>query len=437
MKHIARICLEFIKAAKEAKKPWWFGKLFRHPATGNKVKFKSLPLEEQRRLNARFKRKQEKSLKRAERRKRRDERRLERQKKLQERKHMTPESHPNFFTNNGKKLNTTRGMFPGVKVSINPEWDPETDNAYYAKQIHPRTGHAVHFYTEDYIKRHNKIKFANVQRFGELLPTIRKKYHEDLKSANERDRVYATAIALVDQAAMRVGNKKSEKDDVRGLHNLQKKHITFTDHKVTVSYTGKKKIAQKHTFEVSDTIKNNLQQFLENKQPDDALFTWKKRDEEIRIAPRLVNEYLRMKLGSNVTIHHFRHHHGTQWANEYLARIDASKMSRDQVKQTINDAAVIVAERLGNTPKIAMKHYIDPTIFQNFYARAGMKMRANAENVSKTAADKDTTHDDFLFKVTDLEGLTPEEQKFHDDLWAIKLEDLQPYEDIKFEDGAN
>jgi|GEM_PF-5570396 len=440
MEHIKRIASEFIHIARTTvKKRWWSGKKFRHPETGNRVEFKSLPIEEQRRLNALNKEKLaekkeknklrlQKQKERILRKKERENKRKLREKTKKEKKKMTPESHPNFFTHTGKKLNTTRGLFPGVKVEINPQWNNESDNTYYVKQNNPNTGRPMHFYTEDYIKKHNKIKFANNQRFNALLPKIRKKYSEDLTSSDPRDRVYSTAVALVDQGAMRIGNKKSEENDVRGLHNLQKGHMKIDGNTVSLTYTGKKKVPQKHEFTVSDDIKNNLIELTKDKRDSDPIFTWDKNGEEIRIAPRYVNGYLRHKLGSNVTIHHFRHHHGTQIAQEYLNNIDPKKMNKSQVKQAVRDAAAEVSEYLGNTPNTARKHYIDPAVFQNFYARAGFDMKnAYSKNMNKTAKSK------FTFNIAPMASLKPEEEEFGNSLWEMKLEDLQPYENINFD----
>lgn len=437
MKHLSRICTEFAKFAKQTK-AWWSGKKFRHPDTNNFVQFKSLPLEEQKRLNALHDKKitdvKKKDKDRleglSERQQRREQKRLEKEKKQEAFKNMTPETHPNFFTHDGKRLNTVRGFLPNVKVHLNPEWTPEKDDTYYAKQFNPKNDRPLHFYTEDYIKRHDKVKFANNQRFNALLPKIREKYTEDLKSDDPRNKVYATAVALVDKAAMRIGNKKSEEDDVRGLHNLQKQHMSISGNKVTIAYTGKKKVSQKHEFEVDGILKNNLEGLLKDKGAEDPVFTWNKNGEDIRIAPTYVNRYLRYRLGSNVSIHHFRHHHGSMIAKEYLDKIDPSKMSDNQMKQTVKDAAIIVSDFLGNTPAVAKKHYIDPAVFEDFYSRRGKKMKTASSNEVLKTANTFT----FTFKVdTSSTGLSDREQAFGDNLGAIKLEDLQPFENIDFE----
>lgn len=440
MKHLGRLCTEYVRyvIARTTTKPWWSGKKFHHPATNNMVQFKSLPIEEQKRLNAlhdkslnEVKDKEQIRLDRLQRKTDRKERcetkRKEKEKKLEEFKNMTPETHPNFFTHTGKRLNTTRGMLKGVPVNVNPEWTEEKDNVYYAKQINPKNNKPLHFYTEDYIKKHDKIKFANNQRFNALLPKIRQRYSEDLKSDDPRNRVYATAIALVDQAAMRIGNSKSEEDDVRGLHNLQAQHFKLNGNVVTIAYTGKKKVSQKHEFKVNEDVKSNLQNLLEGKDAEDPVFTWNKRGEDLRIAPTYVNRYLRHRLGSNVTVHHFRHHHGSLKAKEYLDKLDASKMNETQLKNAVKDASIYASDYLGNTPAVARKHYIDPTIFQDFYSKAGLKMKAKIEEIISKVASK------FTFNVESLTGKTPEEEKFNDDLWAMKLENCQPYENIDFQ----
>lgn len=446
MKHVAQISCEFLKLAK---KQWWSGKSFPHPETRNRVKFKSLPLEEQRRLNAlhdekskkqeeqgkshkeRLEQRKEKNRLKAEKAKARAERKkqrlLRRQEKAKKRKEqekelrtMTPESHPHFFTKTGQRLSTTKGLIPGVPYETNPKWDKSTDNCYYCIQTDPKTGVKKHFYTEAYMIKTDKKKFANNQRFGELLPSIRQKYNELLDSDSDRDRVYATAVSLVDHCALRIGNKKSEEDDVRGLHNLQKKHMTITGNTVNLHYVGKTKKEQSHTFDVDDKIKRNLQNLLTDKNDDDPIFTWNKRGKSTRIAPTFANRFFKRKLGSNVTIHHFRHYHGTRTADQYLKEIDVSKLSSHQLDKAVREATVLVSEFLGNTPNVARRHYIDSTVFQMFYKRAGKRMpkKSMDESMTKTAAK-------FSFKADSaITGLTPQEQSFQNRLFETVLEDL-------------
>ena len=107
-------------------------------------------------------------------------------------------------------------------------------------------------------------------------------------------------------------------------------------------------------------------------------------------------------------------------------------MNKNQLKDAVKDASLFVSEYLGNTPAVARKHYIDPAVFEEFYAKAGMKMKDASNNITNKTASSENA---FTFKVLQLTGKTPEEEKFNDDLWAIKLEDLQPYEDIDFENG--
>jgi len=454
LKHVAQICTEFYQILKTA--AWWEGKTFRNPTTGSRVKFKSLPPAEQKRLNALHKQKSSKQTEkqkarlqrvkdREDRRKQRKEERTRRKKEKEDKfKNITPETHPNFFTDNGKRLDTRHGFRPGWKIEKNPDWDAKKDESYYAKEFNPKTGKAVHYYTEDYMRKHNKVKFANVKRFGELLPEIRKKYAAALTSENPRDRVYSTAIALVDQAAMRIGNKKSEEDDVRGLHSLLTKHIKITkgdEGKSTVllTYTGKAKQAQKHEFDVSPTIAKNLNELLQNKGPEDSIFTWEKDGKKLRIAPRLVNKFLRRQLGSNVTVHKFRHHHATEKVKSFLDQINTDKISMHDVRVAIGDASEYAAEYLGNTAKVARQHYCDPTIFQEFLKRANIKRSLKEVLKGKASSNdmiKQAMAGKFKFTVDEnLQSLTPEEQTFQDNIEAMKLEELQPYEDIDFENS--
>jgi DNA topoisomerase IB len=237
---------------------------------------------------------------------------------------------------------------------------------------------------------------------------------------------------------MRIGNKKSEENDVRGLHNLQLKHMTIHDNEITLAYVGKKMQSQKHTFEVSDALKKNISELTEGKGPEDPIFTWNKDGKQIRIAPRRVNDYLKDQLGSNVTVHHFRHHHGSQRAEKYLNDVshdpsgNLMKMSIGQVKQAVREALVVTSDYLGNTPNVAKKHYIDPTIFEEFFKKMGvnpkeMRNAMKALGLNKTAKSE---FDQNQFSVRDdISGTTPDEDSFYERMGEVVLEDLEPIEE--------
>lgn len=434
MKHIAKIATEFLKIITAESTPWWTGKSFNNPETNNRVRFKSLPIEEQKRLNALHRekvqavqdKKKQKVQKRKDReliKKKRVEEKLKAKKDKAEQKakeiaSITPETHPNYFTKDGKRLSTTRGFDPKKEVLYNPDWNSKKDDTYYAKQFQrkDKKGRDVylHFYTDDYIKKFKKEKFARNKKFGEMLPDIRQKYAQDLKSPEERTRVYSTAVALVDQCACRIGNKGSEEDDVRGLHNLQVKHIKMNGNDVNLSYVGKDKQQQNHQFKVDDSIKKNLNELIKDKKPEDPIFTWNKQGENIRIAPKYVNRYLKRQLKAPVTVHKFRTYHATRIAKEEFDSMTPLKFSEREMERSVKNAMTVVSDFLGNTPNVARKHYVDPTVIQDFYKKAGMKMPTKFASTKKIA-----------FEATSNPNLSDKELKFNDWMDTLNLDEYK------------
>jgi len=414
MNHFAKICREFIKIA-----AWWSGKKFRHPETKRMVNFHSLPKEEQKRLNNQHQKKTNPMQYKLNKQKQKDKnKKIRKQLKEEKFKNITKESHPNFFAEDGIKLDTTHGMRTDWNIVKNPNWSSEKDDSYYAYDENPETGRKTHYYTENYIKKHKLEKFANIKRFMDILPRIREKYVADLTSENERSRTYATAIALVDKGGMRIGNKKSEENDVRGLHNLSVKNISINGNEVKFSYTGKNQIEQRHKIYVDDVIKNNLLELIKDKDPDDSIFTFEKLRKQKRISPKLVNAYLRFNLRSNVTVHKFRHANATRIAKEYLDKIDLSKVTLNDMKIAMNDSINEVADFLGNTAGISKQYYINPVIFKNFLKKGNFKVKLKDVLNIKTASNS------FTFNVDSSTNLTKDEEYFKDDINEIKLEDL-------------
>ena len=255
----------------------------------------------------------------------------------------------------------------------NPKWD-KTDTTYYGTSTN-NNGTLIHHYTEAYINTKKKEKFSNNIKIGDKITKIRNILKNDLDSKDQKIRMMALIVTLVDQAYFRIGNSKSEKEDIRGLHNLQAKHITINGG-IHFNYKGKDKIIQ-HQIVVDKKIESIIEKILENKKPDNYMFTFKDNEgKEKIVTPEMVNEYLKNNLDSPITIHKFRTYHATKLATEELDKIKVDdKKSSSEVLKEFNDVMDTISKKLGHTTSnTTIKHYIDYKVLESFFKKHKTRM---------------------------------------------------------------
>ena len=93
-------------------------------------------------------------------------------------------------------------------------------------------------------------KTVSVKKLAEQISGLRQKVTQDMKSDDEKLKLTATAVALMDCTAERVGNDASAKDGHVGVTGFQKKHVSVTGNKVKLKYVGKSGV--KHDKTVSN-----------------------------------------------------------------------------------------------------------------------------------------------------------------------------------------
>lgn len=120
----------------------------------------------------------------------------------------------------------------------------------------------------------DKSKFDFAKKLKRKIKSIREKYESDMKSDDKVQKQLATALYFIDTLALRIGNEKgaSEADTV-GVTSLRVEHIKLGDgNKVTLDFLGKDSIRYIKTFEVSDTVYKNLEDFERAKPKSKDLF---------------------------------------------------------------------------------------------------------------------------------------------------------------------
>uniref|UniRef100_A0A4X2KFJ8 DNA topoisomerase I n=1 Tax=Vombatus ursinus TaxID=29139 RepID=A0A4X2KFJ8_VOMUR len=136
-------------------------------------------------------------------------------------------------------------------------------------------------------------KYETARRLKNCVDKIRKQYREDWKSKEMKVRQRAVALYFIDKLALRSGNEKEEGEtaDTVGCCSLRIEHINLhpemdgQEYVVEFDFLGKDSIRYYNKVPVEKRVFENLQLFMENKQPEDNLFD--------RLTTNALNKHLR------------------------------------------------------------------------------------------------------------------------------------------------
>jgi hypothetical protein len=292
-------------------------------------------------------------------------------------KDITPKTHPEYFTKGPEKLRLNKPIKADAKdIKYNPKWTVKnSDTVWYARSTDPDSGEKGYHYTQAFMDKAQEEKWPIVSELVSVLPKLRKKYKKDLDSSNPKTKTIALVLSLIDKGVFRLGNTKSEQDDVRGLHNLLVENLKFLKgNKIKFVYTGKKAKTEVINLKVSPQIYGLMQDKVKDKKPSDHVFTYKYKNKEVTVRPESVNKYFK-KLGSPTSVHKFRHVHSTDMAKEALLKnpkvkpTDTIAKKKNYLKESIKKIQVTLGH---DSPNTTLKSYIDPEVIKTYKSNMGL-----------------------------------------------------------------
>mgnify|MGYP003626560156 CR=1 FL=1 len=196
-------------------------------------------------------------------------------------------------------------------------------------------------------------KFAGLIDFAHALPRLRRRVIRDLKEdVGEREFALASAVAMIDRTAMRVGDPGYMKENGSyGALTLRNRHVSLHGNTLHLRYRAKggtkvnKKITDRRLAGILDRISD---------LPGAELLSWVDDDGAARgVGSADLNAYIGSAFGADdVTAKTFRTWAGTVSAFQVAEKGGASI-------KAMTEAA---AQTLSNTPAIARKSYIHPDV---------------------------------------------------------------------------
>lgn len=211
-------------------------------------------------------------------------------------------------------------------------------------------GRVVGQYSAAYRAGQDAKKFNRVKNLTKIFPKLSKDLASQMETSEE-----AAVLYLISKTGFRPGSDSDTKADVKafGASTLRGTHVTVEGDKTTFKFIGKKGVSQEHVVtdqKIADMVKPRVGQ-------DVPIFntTGKKVLGKMKeLAPGFVVKDLRTYVG-------------TATALATIKKLSPPK-TPEQKEKMIMSVAAIVAKKLGNSPAMARKAYIDPTVFKQWEA---------------------------------------------------------------------
>lgn len=299
-----------------------------------------------------------------------------------------------LYTTEGLKIN---GSPNGGVIRMNPQYDPKKDNAYVFMSDQQGAITTSRYYTESYKAKATKSKFETVDKLGDSVKNLRKKWRSRIKTKKikHKDFYPACILEIIYQCQARIGSSSgnSEVDGSRiktfGMSSIQCKHLRIVGKGVNISYPGKKGMKQIHKLE-NDMGKamRIVIKFLEKRKkegkPGESVFPGTR-----GIGPlptSRVNDYLkRCGADASITVHKLRHLKGTQMMEKILEKHPWKKDSKNAsssgvVTKWLKVKALAIGKVLGHysngkvTPTTAIANYCKPAAMIELYQAASVPL---------------------------------------------------------------
>ena len=214
-----------------------------------------------------------------------------------------------------------------------------------------------------YGKTHNvktaAAKFGNVSELRAKQDKIKAEMIKDSKNPIHKEN--ADALRLIQHTGIRPGGNQTDAEHQSyGAVTLEGRHVKTIKGKTVLRFVPGKSHGKEKTFEVRDPdIAKMLQERAKLSGSTGKLFNTDSKS---------LATYSKSKDGGSFKAKDHRTVLGTDTA---VAILDGMKRAKDvkSYKKAVYEVADRVADTLGNTRKVALKHYIDPTVWSRIQPR--------------------------------------------------------------------
>lgn len=231
---------------------------------------------------------------------------------------------------------------------------------------------------EEKYRRQKKCK--SLRTLSENIQSLRNNVTRDLKSDDEKKKLTALAIALIDKTAERVGNSSSADNGHFGVTGWQNKHISVNGGKVELKYVGKSGVSHEKQF-TDKKIADLLKKLKQKNTGNTPLLTT---SDGFSIKSAQVNRYLK---DFGITAKDIRGYAANTMIIQMLNNSNKST-DEDERKKKFREVIKSVAEKVGHQQATLKQHYLLPDIEESYVKRSKVKeiKKASINNISKRVA---------------------------------------------------
>ncbi len=197
-------------------------------------------------------------------------------------------------------------------------------------------------------------KVNAIRTLAENITRLRHNITRDLQSDDERTRMTALAIALMDRTAERVGNEESAQNGHVGVTGFKKKHVSVDGNRVVLNYIGKSGVQHEKAFS-DKRLAEMIRGRLERCTPNDFLLQC---CDGYKVRADRVNRYLD---DFGITAKDIRGYSANRLMVDALKNKKVPADEKDR-KKVFLEVLRSVAEDVGHGPQMLRTSYLLPTL---------------------------------------------------------------------------
>jgi hypothetical protein len=244
------------------------------------------------------------------------------------------------------------------------------------------TGTVVYEYSDQQVARRNNQKADRIEKLRKSLDSLRKKVNSDLRSSDQKTKLTALVVALIDHTYERVGNDESAEERGHfGVTGWQKQHISIGKGKATIKYTGKSGVKHEKVVDDPKILPALKAAYDSVEKSSGGLFD--------DVSSKDVNEYL---ASFNITAKDLRGLHANREMQERLkalrsngVKLPHDRKERDKIlKEEFKEALEGAAEAVGHEASTLRSQYLVPALEESY-----MKDGSVIEKFNEKAAGLD------------------------------------------------
>ena len=228
-------------------------------------------------------------------------------------------------------------------------------------------GRKQYLYHPLWREHRDRQKFQRMERFGSLLPKLRRRVASDLRHEElDRARVMACAVRLLDVGMFRIGSEQYADDDGGiGLATIRKEHVSVHRDEAVFRYPAKGGVERAQAIYDPASFRV-VRELRRRRSGGPQLLAYRNGRRWYPLRSEEINEYLKRRLGEEFSAKDFRTWNATVMAAVSLASDARGAESKTARKRAIDGSVRAVSELLGNTPAVARRSYIDPRVFDRY-----------------------------------------------------------------------